>query len=64
MALLMWLHYCAFISVQYRSSKPISFVHAYQDGCVFGANVEVDCSDADSHEEIDQEPEPVIPKVP
>lgn len=40
------------------------FFHAYQDGCVFGADVQVYCADADSHKEIDQEPEPVIPKVP
>jgi hypothetical protein len=36
---------------------------AYQDGCIFGANVQVDGADADSHKDINQEPQPVIPKI-
>jgi len=56
--------YCTFISAQPRSSQLISFLYSYQDGCVFGADVQVYCADADGHEEIDEKPEPVIPKVP
>ena len=35
----------------------------YQDGAVLGADIEVDCANADGDKEIDQEPEPVVPKV-
>lgn len=39
-------------------------LHAYQDGCVLGSNIKVDCADADGHEDVNQEPQPVIPKIP
>uniref|UniRef100_A0A0D9ZNC7 Checkpoint protein n=1 Tax=Oryza glumipatula TaxID=40148 RepID=A0A0D9ZNC7_9ORYZ len=46
------------------TDKSISFYCRLPDGCVLGADVIVDGANADGHEEIDEEPQPVIPEVP
>jgi hypothetical protein len=37
---------------------------SYQDGAVFGADVEVDTPNTDCDNNVDDKPQPVVPKVP
>lgn len=36
----------------------------YQNRVVAGANIQVNCSDADSDHNVDYEPKPIVTKVP